>query len=57
VVSGDSSRPAPPDGGACRILNRVPSFEVETRVAAQPADVFDLSLDVGAHTASMSGAG
>ena len=57
MVSGDSRRPAAPDGGACRILNSVPTLEVVTRIAAQPAEVFDLSLDVGAHTASMSGSG
>lgn len=33
------------------------SFEVITRIAASPRRVFDLSLDVGVHTASMAGSG
>ncbi|MEV4706532.1 SRPBCC family protein [Actinoplanes sp. NPDC049316] len=32
-------------------------FELVTPVPARPEDVFDLSLDVGAHTASMSRSG
>lgn len=32
-------------------------FEVSTRIAAPPRRVFDLSLDVGLHTASMAGSG
>jgi ligand-binding SRPBCC domain-containing protein len=33
----------------------MPGFEVITRIAAPPQRVFDLSLDVGVHTASMAG--
>ena len=57
MVSGDPGRPAATDRGACRILNLVPTLELVTHIAAQPAELFDLSLDVGAHTASMSGSG
>src|SRR5688572_25674360 len=32
-------------------------FEVTARIAAPPQRVFDLSLDVGLHTASMAGSG
>ncbi|MDT7790234.1 MAG: hypothetical protein QOF58_8653 [Pseudonocardiales bacterium] len=32
-------------------------FEVITEIAAPPRRVFDLSLDVGVHTASMAGSG
>lgn len=35
----------------------MPSFEVLTPVPADPEELFDLSLDVSAHTASMAGSG
>ncbi|RJQ78653.1 cyclase [Pseudonocardiaceae bacterium YIM PH 21723] len=35
----------------------MPTFEISTAIAAPPQVVFDLSLDVGAHTASMAGSG
>lgn len=35
----------------------MPRFELDTLIAAAPERVFDLSLDVGAHTASMKNSG
>ncbi|MFI7598978.1 SRPBCC family protein [Actinoplanes sp. NPDC049681] len=35
----------------------MPAFDITTAIAATPEQLFDLSLDVGAHTASMSGSG
>lgn len=35
----------------------MPSFELVTRIAAPPKRVFDASLDVDVHTASMAGSG
>lgn len=43
--------------GSCRFTGRVPSFQLQTVIAAPIGDCFTLSLSVDAHAASMSESG